>query len=166
MKLSLIVIFLSVVSLDLLAQDNYAGEYYNYFGSKLKLNSDSTFEKTWQFDLASNWTKGTWKVSNDTIYINIKPVYDTLKHVRNGESIADSLVLSLDDKAELISAEEYAVSLITGGGQSINSVPERLYYSRKRLIAIDEKGKLKKKKVRGILTKRKHVPWYTKRENK
>lgn len=166
MKLSLIVIFLSVVSLDLFAQDKYAGEYYNYFGSKLKLNSDSTFEQTWHFDLASNWTKGTWKVSNDTIYINIKPVYDTLKLVRNGENVADSLVLSLDDKAESISAEEYAVSLITGGGQSINSVPERLYYSRKRLIAVDENGKLKKRKTKGILAKRKYVPWYIKRESK
>jgi len=164
MKLSAIVVIILLLPLELFAQSKYVGEYYDQFGSNLKLNADLTFNHTWRFDLSSSWTKGTWKVSNDTIYLNIEPVYDTLQ-VKNSGSVVDSLVLSLDSKGESISMEEYAIGAVTSGGQNRQPTPLNLYYSRKRLIEVDEHGQLKKKRVRDLWRK-KHVPWYIKREEK
>ena len=164
MKISAIVVIFLLLPLELFAQSKYVGEYYDHFGSNLKLKPDTTFEHTWRFDLSSSWTKGTWKVSNDTIYLNIKPVYDTLL-VKNNGSVVDSLVLSLDSKAESISMEEYAIGTVTSGGQNRHTIPTKLYYSRNKLIEVDEHGKLKRKRVRDLWRK-KHVPWYIKREEK
>lgn len=164
MKLSVIVVLIFLFPLASVAQSKYAGEYYNKFSSNLKLNPDSTFEHTWRFDLSSSWTAGTWKVSNDTIYLNIMPVYDTVL-VKNGDSMVDSLVLSLDGKSELIPIEESVIGVITSGGQNRYPIPDKLYYSRKRLIEVDEDGRLKKKKEKNIWGK-KLLPWYIKKEEK
>jgi hypothetical protein len=76
MKFYLILFILLFINIE---QKNIEGEYYNHFGSNLKINSDKTFLYTWSFDLASSWSKGKWEIKNDTIYFQIIPVYDTLR---------------------------------------------------------------------------------------
>ena len=79
------------------AQDTIIGEYYNYFGSELKLNPDSTFNYTFRFDMCSSWTNGRYKVKKHTIYFEFIPVYDTLRFDWDGGKFkSDTLVLSLN----------------------------------------------------------------------
>ena len=47
MKLSLSILFLILINWQ---HKSVEGEYYDYFGSKLKINSNSTFLYTWSFD--------------------------------------------------------------------------------------------------------------------
>jgi len=114
----------------------------------------------WRFDLSSSWTKGKWKINNDTIYFTKIPVLDTLKYKHAKSLVTDSLVLSLDENAESITTEEYISYQLTSGGQNRHSMPNKLFYRNGRLYSIDEKGKLIKKKVEGFGTKKRFVPWY------
>ena len=152
--------------LKVVGQESVVGEYYNYFGSNLKINADSTFKYTWRFDLASSWTKGKWKVKNDTIFLEVIPVYDTLKYYSGGGKVLrDSLLLSLDEKSESITSEQFAMYSLTGGGQDKESIPKKLYYRNGRLFGIKENGDLRRKRVKGFMTNRKYVPWYIKKED-
>jgi hypothetical protein len=60
------------------AQSKYVGHYRDFGGHSIDINTDSTFEFTWRFDLQGSWTKGKWSVHKDTIYFTMIPVYDTL----------------------------------------------------------------------------------------
>ena len=158
--------YLFLIPLPLYVQGQVPGEYYNNFGSTLKFNTDSTFEYTWRYDLSGTWTKGTWRLDQDTIYMKTVSVYDTLTYIdENTNSVRDSLVLSLDQKSESITDEEHWTNLLTSGGQNRHPVPEKLYYRKGKLFEIDKNGKLIRKRVRGVWSNKKRIPWY-KREKK
>jgi hypothetical protein len=59
-------------------QVKISGQYHDFFGCKLELKKDLTFKFTWNFDLYSSWTIGKWTFSNDTIYLQVKLILDTL----------------------------------------------------------------------------------------
>jgi hypothetical protein len=144
-----------------------AGDYYDFFGSTLQLKPDSTFKYTWRFDLASSWTKGKWRIENDTIYLKNIPVYDTLKYhsIEKGYK-TDSLVLSMDESSGVVTPEEFVISSISGGGQARKEIPDKLYYRRGRLYLVDQNGDLVRKKQRGIMdNNKKYPPYYRKKGN-
>ena len=74
------------------------GKYSAYYGHSLELKNDSTFRYEWMFDLASSWAVGQWAVSDKTVYLKFKDVYDTLTR----ENMPDSLILSPDEKSNRI----------------------------------------------------------------
>ncbi|MFC6997571.1 hypothetical protein [Rufibacter roseus] len=160
MKKVCLLILICVTVIQVYAQRQYSGVYYNHFGEEIELNPDSTFLHTWRFDLSSSWTQGSWRVVDDTVYFRIVPVYDTVRQ----ENRRDSLVLSLDLLPEVISPEHYSLHGLFSGGQNIRKIPEKLFYSKDRLLHINNKGKLQKKKVKGTWTLKKHVPWFKKRK--
>lgn len=134
------------------------GQYRDYFGQTLDLKRDSTFRLDWRFDLAHTWTSGTWTVSTDTVYLTFRTVYYTLKRSNK----RDSLVLSSDERPNGINEHDFAISLMASGGQRNDGIPNRLLHRGKRLIQVDENGKLVMDKRRGISRTKKKPTWFMK----
>ncbi len=129
------------------------------------MKADSTFKYKWHFDLASRWAEGRWGFENDTIYFKFILVYDTLRYQNTGSlTAADSLVLSMDEKAEAITPQEYAAAQLSSGGQNMTSIREKLYYRHGKLFGIDSKGKIVRKKERGLLSKKKYPSYYVRKK--
>jgi hypothetical protein len=156
MKLSA-VIFLLFLVLEASAQKSYIGKYQNYIGCSIALNSDSTFEFQWHFDLSASWTQGLWTVKEDTVILKALPVYDTFRTSGQGH---DSLVLSDDRKSEVI--KTLFPGYLISGGQNKYPSPSKLYYKREKLFEISSSEKIIRKKQRGFSTKKRHNPWYVK----
>ena len=142
------------------SQTNFIGKYKDYSGYSIEFKSDQTFEFNYQFDLASGWALGTWNRHEDTIQLIPTLILDTL--IREG--IPDSLVLSLDITSERITMEQFAIDQITSGGQLPTYVPEKLLYRNNRLYKFDKKGKVKRKKEKGVLTQKKYDPSFFRTE--
>jgi hypothetical protein len=136
------------------------GKYAAYYGHSLHLREDSTFLYEWQFDLASSWSAGKWRVEKAIVYLNIKPVLDTL--ARDGQP--DSLVLSADEKPNKIHVQEFVGGLISGGGQgrTIERIPDRLAIRGKRLHPMNKAGKIERRRESGIWNNRKQPIYYFK----
>ncbi|MBK7132254.1 MAG: hypothetical protein IPH69_05330 [Bacteroidales bacterium] len=133
------------------------GKFSNSFGESIYLKEDSTFEFTWLFDLASSWTNGKWQISNDTIYIKPRIIYDTLE-IKNNGIIVDTLVLSSDTIGNKIDSISYISSIITGGGQTKRIPPSKLYLKNKRLYLVQNNGKINKRREDAILTRKSIKP--------
>ena len=146
-------------SLSLLyGQSKIVGFYADYFGHKLNIKPDSTFEYRYRFHLYSTWTKGAWSVTNDTIYFKWIPVYDTSRIAGKDGAYKDSLLLSLDTKPERLQYLETGV--LHGFGQNYYPYPEKLFYRKNKLYQVKENGRLVKKKIRGFGIQKKYPPWY------
>lgn len=151
-------ILLFISSLTSLAQ--VTGNYYNLFGSRITLNTDSTFNYQWNFDLVSSWNTGKWQSKNDTIYLEQVIVYDTLKIKDKNEILRDSLVLSLDQRGEAITPTDYVAYKLVSGGQGKHGMPTKLFYRKDKLFELTNESKPLKKKVKGFMTSKKVIPWY------
>jgi hypothetical protein len=136
------------------------GNYAAYYGHTLQLRKDSTFRYEWQFDLASSWSVGKWRVEKGIVYLNIRPVLDTL--ARDGQP--DSLVLSVDEKSTKIHVQEFVGGLLSGGGQgrSIERIPDRLEIRGKRLHPMNKSGKIDRRRESGLWNNRKRPIYYVK----
>lgn len=136
------------------------GKYAAYYGHTLHLREDSTFRYEWQFDLASSWSVGTWRVQKRTLHLNIKTVLDTL--TREGQP--DSLVLSADEKSNRIQVEDFAITLITGGGQgrAIDRITDRFSVRGKKLHPLNAAGQIVRRRETGIWNKRKRPIYFFK----
>jgi hypothetical protein len=135
------------------------GKYYDYFGSKLKISSDSTFLYEWNFDLSSSWSKGKWRISNDTIYFSIIPVFDTLR-IPNKK---DTLLLSVDQKPELITDKNSSIiHFLSSGGQNRQEMSSKLFYKDDKLYEIGKRGKLITEKKKQFWINEKHETWFVK----
>jgi len=135
------------------------GKYSNYFGESFYFENDSTFKYTWLFDLASSWTNGNWKLSNDTLYIEPKIILDTLRTMNcNGIEI-DTLVISTDEILNRTDSIAYLSSFLSGGGQNRRILPSKLYYKNKRLYLILENGKLDSRK-KSFLTRKRYKTYF------
>ena len=156
----LIPICILISTINQISAQSLEGKYRNYFGNTLEIKSDSTFYWDYHFDLASGWATGKWSIIDNTVHLNPIPVHDTL--VVTGEP--DSLVLSLDGKSERITIEEHAINSISSGGQLLEYVPTKLIFHKNRLYLLNKNGKIRRSKMRGILTRRKFVPWYFKQD--
>lgn len=158
-NLHIIVVLLAIVKTH--AQQNITGHYHDYFGSKIEFKADSTFKYKWHVDLSVRWAEGRWVFKNDTIYLKVIPVYDTLRYRDTGSlTTTDSLVLSVDEEAEAITPEQYASAQLSSGRQNRSSLPEKLYYRNGKLFRIDRKGKIVRKKEHGFWSKKKYPSNY------
>ena len=163
MRQTLITIIFSFTLIPFVSGQSIIGKYHDYFGSKLHLDSDSTFTYTWNFDLSSSWSKGKWSVLNDTVYLNYVPIYDSVTYFDSTlNRQVDTLILSSDINSERISLNEFIGNVISGGGQNRKPCPNKLYYMRNRLYAIGWNGKLEKKRVFSTLRQKKYKPYYIK----
>ena len=112
------------------------------------------------FDLVSSWNTGKWQSKNDTIYLEQVIVYDTLKIKDKNEILRDSLVLSLDQRGEAITPTDYVAYKLVSGGQGKHGMPTKLFYRKDKLFELTNESKPLKKKVKGVMTSKKVIPWY------
>ncbi len=142
-------------------QKKLSGKYSNHFGEKIELKSDSTFIYNWNLDLASSWSNGKWKVENNTIFLNVIPIMDTLKIV-NDNRYSDSLILSSDQKANLIKKEETFINALAGGGQNRQKPPKKLYIRNGKLFRLTDKNEIDNKKHKQLSTDKKFKTFFYK----
>ena len=128
----------------------------NFQNVPIVFQNDQTFEFNYQFDLSSAWAIGTWSRIGDTIILEVTPVFDTL--IRTNQP--DTLVLSLDKQSQRISSEQFAIYQMTSREQLPTYVPNKFVFRNGRLYKLDNNGKLVKKKVKRISSKRKFPTWY------
>lgn len=134
------------------------GLYADFFGERITLHADGNFDHEWHFDMASSWTKGTWRISNDTIYLTTVLVLDTLTKSNK----LDSMVLSMNKTSERIDEMTFISSLISGGGQNRVKPPSRLYYHKKKLYLLKPDGRPDTSKKRGHWSGKMYPTWYVK----
>lgn len=137
---------------------NLTGKYVDHFGHSLEFAGNNTFKIDWRFDLAKTWSKGKWRISNDTVYLKYINIYDTLSR----EGKADSLVLSIDEKPKSVNEVEYAIRCMASITQRAD-ITDKLYYKRGRLFLVDKDGRVSRKKVPGYIRKTKYHTWYFKK---
>ena len=135
---------------------------------------------TFQFDLVSSWTKGTFKIKKDTLYLKTILIFDTIRNMNSKtNSLTDSLILSEDERSNLgfDSVDTYSdgkrerVLLPYNQRQNTFAAPEKLFYRRHKLYEIGKDGKLVKGKQAGIwpirsklLGEKKFPRWYSKKQ--
>lgn len=154
--------FISIYFLYLVClSKTIVGEYYDHFGNRLKINSDSTFIHKWNFDLASSWTKGKWNVKHDTIYFTTIPIFDTLRLSEK----KDSLILSLTEIPTLRTYPNAILpQLLSSGGQNRREIDMKLYFKSDKLYRIDSLGMLITQKVTGFSSQEKYNTWFIKKQ--
>ncbi len=145
-------------------QKMIAGKYCDYFDSHLSLNTDSTWDYSYHFDLTSSWSYGRWKINNDTVFLINTPIYDTVRYFDSINKTIDTLVLSIDKKSEQIILDTAIGYDMQSGGQNRVPVPKRLYYKNDRLYEISDNGQLKEKKVYCPFRQKKFEPYYEKQK--
>ncbi len=179
MKISILVAFL-LSSIHTSAQDRISGSYYDNFGNKLHFNRDSTFLHEFHFDLVYSWASGKYGVRNDTVYLTVIPVFDTIRYKNTTtDLITDSLVLSTFQTSNIgfDSADTYDNGIrkrIYIGDMKLQNtfpVPDRLLYRKRKLLVIKHDGKLSKGRVSPIWPVRRKLggykkfhTWYIKRQ--
>lgn len=168
-KLIIIILVLAIQETYLHGQNNVFGNYRNFFGSKLILNSDSTYKYTYAFDLFSSWSIGKWTLRKDTILLTNVIVYDTItthcvfeNGVKKFYKTKPELIISLDEKPEATNDLDANLGYISGGGQNRYSEPMKLFYKNEKLYEIKADGKLKRKKIKGFMSREKFYPYYFK----
>lgn len=141
------------------AQEKILGKYHNEHGETLILKHNNTFEYSWNSDLASSWNIGNWKIENEKyLSLTITEIRDTLKVGNNKE-----LVLSSDKISNTITNQDYTLAQISGGGQSRNIPPKKLFISGKKLYKFSKEGKLLDKKTPSTLNANLFAePWFRK----
>ncbi len=160
----LMITYFLTIPIPLFSQDKILGRYRDYFGSGIQLDNDNTFKYTWAFDLSASWTKGTWTIIEDTLYLHMTPIYDTFSQTNKNGVIIDTLVLSSNEISERISQTQFVTGLISSGGQNRKLYPEKLVFRKGRLYKI-QNGKLVTKKQRVFWTNEKRAPWFFKSED-
>jgi hypothetical protein len=160
----LIVLFLCV---ETYGQKNIVGNYYNFGGENLELNSDSTFKAIWHYGLLSEWTKGIWSTKNDTIYLQSIPIYDTLErgNIKYNPNI-DSIILSPDEKSEKITQKDFREYSHYTYSQSKEKFPTKVFYKNGRFHPIDKNGNLIKKRITAFEGNKKYPIFYKRRKKK
>jgi len=168
-KLIIILLVLAIQETLLQGQNNVSGTYRNYFGSKLILNSDFTYKYTYAFDLFSSWSIGKWTLRKDTILLTNVVVFDTITTHCISENVEKKfynkkpeLIISLDEKPEAISDLDAGLGTLCSGGQNKYPQPIKLFYENNKLYEIRANGKLKRKKIKGFMSREKFDPYYFK----
>lgn len=141
MKIKIIIL---VLLFGKISQSEVTG-VYERFNDDIKLNSDYTYEYNYYFDTYSGWSKGSWKIKRDTIYLEPILIYDTLRIVGK----KDSILLSSTKTPNLIIANSLEeIIWPESSGEQTNNILKKLYYKDKKLFEVNKNGKLKVKKQR------------------
>ncbi len=86
---------------------------------------------------------------------------ETLRYRKEGsKNFIDTLVLSIDEKSEIITYDESEMNHSYSGGQNKLKMPEKLFYKREKLYLLGTNGKVISEKIKGFMTKRKYVSYY------
>lgn len=160
------------------AQSKYLGKYTS-FRSEIIVDSNYTFEYSEPMGcMARGYIYGNWTQKNDTIYFIKVPVFDTVQFEKSNNIYYDSLVVSLDERVERISKEQFAEYFEITGGQDTSLNIEKLFYKKEKLFFIKPNGKLitqRIKKYHGwpkslnsmiyrINHNKRYASWFTKRK--
>jgi len=151
-----------------------SGKYYNYSGCKLDLLTDSSYFFSYHFDLSSSWSIGKWTISKDTLLLKNIPIYDTLIVTDTTWTLpaakvfsvkrSEELVLSTDEKSGKISLTESIMNSISGGGQNRMLPPSKLIIKKGKLYQLNKNGRLDRKKVEDLFSKKKYKTYYKKEQ--
>ena len=156
MKIKFLISFLIIFIF--FQKDEIAGKYRNNFGSEFIFNSDYTYEYNASFHFMGFWSKGKWRVKNDTIYYEAIPSYDTLRIAGK----RDSLILSRNKIPQLISANSIKEIFWpkSYGEQDVHK--SKLFFKDKKLYKIKSNGRLitKKETKSDRIGGEKFDPWY------
>lgn len=135
-------------------QNKYVGDYLDYSGSRIQIFPDFTFKHLSSYPNLA-WAKGTWRASNDTIYLVWVPIYDTLIYydtLRFADSPKRvkmySIVLSFNEKSGLVTKESASMDSQFQIFQNGNFLPKKLVYKRNVLYDFDKEGKIIKYKYK------------------
>jgi len=114
----------------------------------MDINPDATFKYSWHFDLQGSWTKGTWRVNNDTVYFHMIPIYDTIRYKGRDNRMVDSLILSVDEKSGQITMQDAGV--LYSGGQNIKPARKCCFIERIGYTALIKTEISQEKKERDL----------------
>ncbi|WP_026713864.1 hypothetical protein [Flavobacterium daejeonense] len=158
MKINVIIL---ILLFQIISQSEVIGKYKR-FGDDITLNSDYTYEYNYYFDTYSGWSKGNWKMKNDTIYLYPILIYDTLRIPGK----KDSLILSSTKKPNLIVSKNLnEIYWPESSGEQTGNIFKKLFYKKGKLFQIDKNGKLKIKKERKpyYRVEEYYNPWFEKK---
>ncbi len=164
MKILVVVILLSI-PFGVCAQTKLAKRHQDDFGHYLTIHSDSTFDYIWARHMSSTWIKGKWNFKDDTLYLRVVPIYDTVRFVMSSNSIIDSLILSNDSISKRFTEYEFLNKQEAYYGyQDPYLCPEKLFLKKERLYIVS-KGRLVRKKQRSLRNRKKFRPWFVPTES-
>lgn len=135
--------------------------YKDYSGQELTLLSDSTFEFTVRGHLDTKWSKGIWERVNDTLFLKVVPVYDTLFHQDNIGVASTQLVLSWNNISESVTDKQYKPNEDVLGGQLVNLDFQKLFFKKGRLYLLKKNGQLSRSKYRSTWTGKKYPTYFS-----
>ena len=146
-----------------LSQNRIEGTYKSKFGQTIQLNSNNTFLFRSSFDLSSSWSQGKWKTSNDTIYLEVEIIKDTL-YDRNYKTgiVKDTLVISQDAISNRISYDEFIVGILSSGGQNRVKPPSKVFFRNNKLHLINELGRIDKRQLKHFWINKKYKTYFKK----
>lgn len=128
-----------------------SGEYINDERTghyKIKFTNNKTYIYSYSHDTWQHFSYGRWRQKKDTVYLSSEGLYDTIRV--NGK---DSLILSLDQKSDLITVEE-RVKMALFWAQLPSSIHlqnqmfqlplQKLIIKKRRLFTLKENGTINK----------------------
>jgi hypothetical protein len=151
-----------ILLFGIISQSEIIGKYKR-FGDNITLNSDYTYEYNYYFDTYSGWSKGSWKIKKDTIYLQPILIYDTLRIA--GEK--DSILLSSTKKPNLIVAANVDnIFWPESSGEQTDNILKKLYLKDGKLFEVNKNGKLKVEKLRNWMSIKEQFynPWFEKQK--
>ena len=141
-------------------QTHFIGQHERQ-DSKILFNADTTFKFSYSVDTYRGWTKGTWSVKNNKIYLTPIPVYDTISLTDISGSIRDSLTLSKDEIPSRINNQGKRTINVFQVEQNPGLCPTKLLNKGDKLIII-KNGKRRTKKINNGYYIDAFDPWYKK----
>ena len=162
MKKTVILLCFAFIITKTFPQSKLVGSYHDAFASKIILNKDSTFRYDWFFDISSSWSYGKWSVINDTLFLKIIPIFDTVRYTNKSGLHIDSIILSNSTIPYLYTQDSVFLhpEYTAGFGQNKQPCPSKLFYKKARLYQIGRNGKLIKLKSTGYWTHKKFPTYY------
>lgn len=143
------------------SQSDQAKTYQNYFGKKIILHEDSTFEFSFGFSIYHYCSKGKWSIINDTIFFTPIVLYDTLMYIRKGGMYDFELAKSKFCYSRTMDRADYYNGTKPVGGQSDYFLPQKLLFKKDKLYDLNHKNKpIKTKRKNLALGITKKMPMY------
>ena len=141
------------------SQNNFTGNYQDYFESQLEINQDLTFKYSWNVDSSNGSTIGTWNIIEDTIILHADSFFDNLNIKKNYQVvIVDSVMLAGNVITKLVVLADSTTLL----KEVIipQYCPEKVYLCDNKLFRISFTEKLVDQIKKGIYSGRNYPTWF------
>ena len=155
MRLFLILLF-TVSSIFSFSQNNIVGEY-SYYTFTINIYEDSTFHIEYHFDLITDIGHGSYKIVNDTLFLEYTQLFDTTYYYDSIDPTNKLLFSKRKMKLKIIQNDSMDIKYIDADFEGIccgiganDRFPRKLYYKNMRLYFILKNGKLNKIKEKNI----------------